>query len=53
MPGLVEYRVDTIVFASIFIRYVIKRHKIKNMTYSGFALKEGVLADLISGKIAL
>lgn len=53
MPGLVEYRVDTIVFASIFIRYVMKRHKIKNMTYSGFALKEGVLADLISGKIAL
>lgn len=53
MPGLVEYRVDTIVLASIFIRYVKKRYKIKNMTYSGFALKEGVLADLISGKIAL
>ncbi len=53
MPGLVEYRVDTIVFASIFIRYVKKRYKIRNITYSGFALKEGVLADLISGKIAL
>ncbi len=53
MPGLVDYRVDTIVFASIFIRYVMKRYKIKNMTYSGFALKEGVLADLFSGKIAL
>ncbi|MBW6477957.1 MAG: Ppx/GppA family phosphatase [Bacteroidales bacterium] len=53
MPGLVEYRADTIVFASIFIRFVKKRHKIKNMTYSGFALKEGVLADLISGRIAL
>lgn len=53
MPGLLEYRVDTIVFASIFIRYIMKRYKIKNMTFSGFALKEGVLADLISGKIAL
>jgi exopolyphosphatase/guanosine-5'-triphosphate,3'-diphosphate pyrophosphatase len=53
IPGLVEYRVDTIVFASIFIHYVKKRHKIKNISYSGFALKEGVLADLISGKISL
>ncbi|TVQ83552.1 MAG: phosphatase [Bacteroidetes bacterium] len=53
MPGLVEYRVDTIVLASIFIRYVKKRFKIEEMSYSSFALKEGVLADLISGKIAL
>ena len=53
MPGLVEYRVDTIVFASVFIQYIKKRYNIKNISYSGFALKEGVLADLISGRIAL
>ncbi len=53
MPGLVDYRVDTIVFASIFIGYIKKRFKIKDMSYSAFALKEGVMADLISGKIAL
>ncbi|TVQ10715.1 MAG: Ppx/GppA family phosphatase [Bacteroidetes bacterium] len=53
MPGLVEYRVDTIVFASIFIRYIKKRFKIDQMFYSSYALKEGVLADLILHKIAL
>jgi exopolyphosphatase/guanosine-5'-triphosphate,3'-diphosphate pyrophosphatase len=53
MPGLVEYRVDIIVFASIFITYIKKRFKIKDMSYSAFALKEGVMSDLISGKIAL
>lgn len=52
MPGLLEYRVDTIVFASIFITYVKKRFKIKDMSYSAFALKEGVMSDLIAGKIA-
>lgn len=53
MPGLVEYRIDTIVYASIFIRYIKKRFKIDQMYYSSYALKEGVLADLIHSKIAL
>lgn len=53
MPGLVEYRIDTIVFASIFIRYIKKRFKIDQMYYSSYALKEGVLADFIHSKIAL
>lgn len=53
IPGLVEYRVDTIVFASIFIRYVKKRYKIENVHHSSYALKEGVLADMIARKIAI
>lgn len=53
MPGLVEYRVDTIVYASIFIRYIKKRFKIDQMYYSSYALKEGVLADFIHSKTTL
>ncbi len=53
MPGLVEYRVDTIVYASIFIRYIKKRFKIDQMYYSSYALKEGILADLIANKMGI
>jgi exopolyphosphatase / guanosine-5'-triphosphate,3'-diphosphate pyrophosphatase len=53
MPGLVEYRADTIVFASILIRHIIKRFKIEEVFYSSYSLKEGILADLISNRIAV
>ncbi len=53
MPGLVKYRIDTIVYASIFIRYIKKRFKIENMYYSSYALKEGVLADMIHNNVAI
>ncbi len=53
MPGLVEYRVDTIVFASILIRHIIKRFKIEHLYYSSYALKEGILADMITNRIAI
>jgi exopolyphosphatase / guanosine-5'-triphosphate,3'-diphosphate pyrophosphatase len=53
MPGLVEYRIDTIVCASILIRHVIKRFKLENIYYSPYALKEGILADLISNRISI
>lgn len=47
MPGLVEYRVDTIVLAAIFIRYIVKKFKVDKMYYSSYSLKEGVLSDII------
>lgn len=53
MPGLVEYRVDTIVFATILIRHVIKRFKIENIYYSSYSLKEGILADLLTNRISI
>jgi exopolyphosphatase / guanosine-5'-triphosphate,3'-diphosphate pyrophosphatase len=53
MPGLVEYRADTIVFASILVRHVIKRFRIENLYYSSYSLKEGILADLITNRIAI
>ncbi len=48
MPGLVDYRVDTIVFAAIFIRHIKKRFNIDQMFFSPYSLKEGVLSDILS-----
>jgi exopolyphosphatase / guanosine-5'-triphosphate,3'-diphosphate pyrophosphatase len=53
IPGLVEFRVDTIVYGCIFIQFVKKRFKIPQMAYSTYALKEGVLHDLINDKVAI
>lgn len=53
MPGLVDYRVDTIVYAAILIRHIMKRFKTEKLYYSTYALKEGILADLIYQKIAV
>ncbi len=47
MPGLVAMRVDTIVFASIFVSFMIKRLNITEMILSQYALKEGVLQELM------
>lgn len=53
IPGLVEYRADTIVYSTILVRHVIKKFKIENILYSSYALKEGILADLIDNKISI
>lgn len=51
MPGLVEARVDTIVYASVFIQWVRQRYSIPEMAFSNYALKEGALAEIISGEL--
>ncbi len=53
IPGLVEYRADTIVYATILVRHIVKRFKIDTIRYSSYALKEGILADLIANKISI
>jgi exopolyphosphatase/guanosine-5'-triphosphate,3'-diphosphate pyrophosphatase len=53
IPGLVEYRADTIVFASILVRHILKRFKIEKVRYSTYSLKEGILADLINNRISI
>ncbi len=51
IKGLIAMRVDTIVYASIFVAYIINKLKIKKLQLSHYALKEGVLYDIIqSGK---
>ncbi len=48
MKGLVKMRVDMIVLASLLLTFVIGKTGIRQMTLSAYALKEGILADLIN-----
>ncbi|PCJ86727.1 MAG: phosphatase [Flavobacteriales bacterium] len=48
MKGLVKYRADMIVLSSIFVNLVIEKLKIKRMRLSIFALKEGVLWEIMN-----
>jgi exopolyphosphatase/guanosine-5'-triphosphate,3'-diphosphate pyrophosphatase len=47
MPGLPSMRVETIVLASIFVTFVLQQTRIMNLVQCPFALKEGVLAELM------
>jgi exopolyphosphatase/guanosine-5'-triphosphate,3'-diphosphate pyrophosphatase len=46
MPGMELVRVEMIVAATIFVNFVIQSCGIKKMYQSGYALKEGVMAEL-------
>ena len=46
LKGLVDFRVDTIVLASIFIDLVVEKLNISNLRLSTYSLREGVMAML-------
>ncbi len=48
ISGMVEMRVDMIVVAAWLIRFVLYKINIKAMRVSSYALKEGVLKDLLA-----
>lgn len=48
IPGMIPMRVDMIVVASCLIKYVLKLVPVKVLTCSNYALKEGVIAQLMS-----
>ncbi len=48
IPGMIALRVDMIVVAVCLIDYLIKTYHIERIEVSSYALKEGVLAQLIS-----
>ena len=48
IPGMIELRVDMIVVAMCLIDYVLKSYGISQMQISSYALKEGVVAELLS-----
>ena len=48
MPGMEPVRVEMIVPATIFITFVIERCGLKKLVQSSYALKEGVMAELIT-----
>jgi len=47
MPGMEPVRVEMIVSASIFVSFVIRLCHIRHLHQSAFALKEGVMAELV------
>lgn len=48
IPGMIELRVDMIVVAVCLVDYVLKSYGIRQLQVSSYALKEGVLAELLS-----
>lgn len=47
IPGMIELRVDMIVVACCLIDYILSRFHFENIKVSSYALKEGVLSDII------
>ena len=47
MPGMEPVRVEMIVPASIFVSFVLRECHIRHLYQSDFALKEGVIAELV------
>jgi len=47
MPGLEPVRVEMIVAATIFVSFVIRSCRIRHLHHSEFALKEGVISELV------
>ncbi len=47
-PGIIEMRVDMIVVSSIFTNYILTKFQLPKMKLSTYALKEGVIAQLMN-----
>lgn len=47
-PGIIEMRVDMIVVAAVFTNYVLKNYGLSSMKLSTYALKEGVIAEMMN-----
>ena len=47
IPGMIPMRVDMIVVASCLISYILKHISVEKLVCSSFALKEGVISQLI------
>ena len=48
MPGMEPVRVEMIIFATIFVNLVIRKCNIKTLIQSDYALKEGVIAEMLN-----
>ena len=46
LKGLVDFRIETIVLASIFIDLVVEKLNISNLRLSTYSLREGVMTEL-------
>lgn len=51
IPGMIAMRVDMIVVASALIDFLLKRHVFSNIRVSTYALKEGVLSQVMAKQL--
>jgi len=51
MPGMVSFRVESIVPASIIVQFLIEELEIKEVWQCAFSLKEGAILQIISGQL--
>jgi len=51
IKGLVAMRVDMIVVSSIIVHFVISSLEIQKMRLSTYSLKEGVICEVLNGKL--
>ncbi|PRZ02094.1 phosphatase [Marinilabilia salmonicolor] len=51
MPGMEPHRVDSIVPASIIVKFITEELKIKEIWQCSFALKEGAILQIISSQL--
>ena len=47
LPGMFPMRADMLVVASVIVKYVLTTYHLTHITTSAFALKEGLLAELL------
>jgi exopolyphosphatase/guanosine-5'-triphosphate,3'-diphosphate pyrophosphatase len=50
IPGMLPMRVDMIVVASCLLDFVLRKYALRQIRVSGYALKEGVLSQILSRK---
>ncbi|NDK57299.1 Ppx/GppA phosphatase family protein [Pontibacter fetidus] len=48
IPGMLEMRVDMIVLATILVDFVLENYKLQEIRVSSYALKEGVLQQMLA-----
>ena len=48
MKGLESHRLETIVPASLMVKFLMGKLKLKRIIQSDFALKEGILYELLN-----
>jgi exopolyphosphatase/guanosine-5'-triphosphate,3'-diphosphate pyrophosphatase len=51
MPGMEPHRVDSIVPASIIVKFIIEELKVKEVWQCSFSLKEGAILQIISSQL--
>lgn len=51
IPGMIGMRVDMIVVASCIIDLLLQKHEFNRIRVSTYSLKEGVLAQIVDGKL--